>query len=107
MLHRVRPSLIEEAAALQTKLLAKAADMVKPGGTLVYATCSLEPAEGEAQLETFLAARSDFAIQPIIAGELPIGMTPHPRGWLRTLPGMLTEAGGCDGFFIARFARTG
>jgi 16S rRNA (cytosine967-C5)-methyltransferase len=79
---------------------------VKPGGTLVYATCSLERAEGEEQLMAFLSAQSDFAIDPVGAEELPAGIAPHQRGWVRTLPGMLGEEGGCDGFFIARLKRS-
>ena len=94
-------------AELQAQLLARAADWVRPGGLLIYATCSLEPKEGEAQVEAFLAARGDYAIDPVLPDELPSGMVAHPRGWLRTLPGTLAEVGGCDGFFIARMMRTG
>lgn len=110
VLHRVLPSHIAEMAALQAPLLARAADWVRPGGLLVYAVCSLEPAEGEAQLEAFLASRADFAIDPVLPDELPAGMNAHPRGWLRTLPGTLSDPGsdlgGCDGFFIVRMMRT-
>lgn len=105
VLHRVRPSIVAETAALQTRILARAADWVKPGGTLVYATCSLEPSEGEAQLDAFLAARSDYAIAPVGQDELPAGIAPTATGIVRTLPGMLAEEGGCDGFFIARLVR--
>ncbi len=105
VLHRVRPSVIAETAALQSRLLARAADWVKPGGRLVYATCSLEPAEGEAQLDRFLDARSDFVVEPATAAELPEGIAPHPSGYVRTLPGMLAEAGGLDGFFVVRLRR--
>jgi len=38
---------------------------------------------------------------------LPAGVAPSPRGWLRLIPGMIEAAGGCDGFFVARFARAG
>ena len=79
---------------------------MKPGGTLVYATCSLEPAEGEAQLDAFLAARSDYSIAPVDQSELPAGITPTETGTIRTLPGMLADQGGCDGFFIARLKRS-
>jgi len=105
VLHRVRPALIAEMAELQARLFARAADWVRPGGLLVYATCSLEPAEGEAQLEHFLNTRNDFALDPILADELPDGLPTHARGWLRTRPGALAEAGGMDGFFIARLMR--
>lgn len=105
VLHRVRPSLIREMAELQGKLLARAADWVKPGGTLVFSTCSLEPEEGEAQLAAFLKARSDYAIVPVKPEELPHGVMPRADGSLRLLPGTLADAGGLDGFFIARLTR--
>lgn len=106
VLHRVRPSLIAEMAALQARLLERAGGWVKPGGTLVFSTCSLEPQEGEAQLERFLTEQSGFAIEPIRAEELPQGVAPRDDGTLRLLPGMLAEQGGLDGFFIARLRRT-
>ncbi|AQR75921.1 RsmB/NOP family class I SAM-dependent RNA methyltransferase [Sphingomonas sp. LM7] len=106
VLHRVRPSLIAEMAALQTRLLARAAQWVTPGGTLVFSTCSLEPQEGEAQLDRFLGSHSGFEIVPITPDELPQGITPREDGTLRLLPGALIEAGGLDGFFIARLRRS-
>lgn len=105
VLHRVRPSLIAEMAELQGKLLHRASGWVKPGGTLVYATCSLEPQEGEQQLERFLAHHSDYAIDPVRADELPEGIAPLENGTLRLHPGMLAEQGRLDGFFIARLRR--
>jgi len=107
VLHRVHPVVIDQAADLQRELLVQAAGWVKKGGRLVYATCSLEREEGEDQVETFLAANRDFAIDPVRADELPAGIVPDSRGWVRILPGALEEQGGCDGFFIARFARAG
>lgn len=105
VLHRVRPSLIAEMAALQSRLLARAAAWVKPGGSLVFSTCSLEPQEGEAQMTRFLAEHPEFAIAPISPEELPQGIAPREDGTLRILPGMLAEQGGLDGFFIARLRR--
>ena len=105
VLHRVHPAIIEEMAGLQTRLLARAADWVKPGGRLVFATCSLEPAEGEAQLERFLADRPDYAVDAPDAALLPPGVPVQSGGYVRTLPGMLAAEGGCDGFFIARLRR--
>ncbi|UUY01258.1 RsmB/NOP family class I SAM-dependent RNA methyltransferase [Sphingomonas sp. J315] len=105
VLHRVRPRLIAEMAELQAQLLPRAARWVRPGGLLVYATCSLEPEEGEQQIERFLAQHPEFAIDPILPDELPEGLSAHPRGWLRTLPGMLAEQGGLDGFFMVRLMR--
>ena len=107
VLHRVHPALIDGLADQQRALLAHAAGWVKRGGRLVYATCSLEPEEGEDQVTMFLSVNRDFAIDPIRPDALPAGMTPHRDGWLRILPGTLADSGGCDGFFIARFARGG
>lgn len=102
VLHRARPRLIAEMAALQQVLLARAATWLAPGGTLVFSTCSLEPAEGEAHLGALPAC---LVPQPVTAGELPAGLLPDPRGHVRTLPTMLADAGRLDGFFIARFSR--
>ena len=92
-----RQAAVGELTALQADMLARAAGWLNPGGTLVYAVCSLEPAEGEAQAVTALTAR------PITAAELPEGLTSTPEGWLRTDPGMLADTGGIDGFFAARW----
>ena len=100
VLHRVRPAIVAETAELQRRILARAAGWVKPGGAIVYATCSLEREEGEDQAEAFLANDARFALEPVT---MPFGGT--ERGWLRTLPGMLAEQGGCDGFFVAKFRR--
>jgi 16S rRNA (cytosine967-C5)-methyltransferase len=105
VLHRVRPSLVREMAELQSKLLHRASGWVKPGGTLVFATCSLETAEGEGQLAHFLAHHPGFALDPIRAEELPEGAAPRGDGSVRILPGALADKGGMDGFFIARLRR--
>ncbi|PJI88937.1 methyltransferase domain-containing protein [Sphingomonas koreensis] len=105
VLHRVRPRVISEMAELQAQLLPRAARWVRPGGLMVYATCSLEPEEGEHQIERFLAGHPEFAIDPVLPDELPEGLVAHERGWLRTLPGMLVEQGGLDGFFMVRLMR--
>ena len=102
VLHRVEQREIAEAAALQTALLARAAAWVKPGGLLIYATCSLERAEGEDQVRAFLDQRADWTVARVGADELPAGILPGADGFVRTLPGMLADAGGLDGFFIAR-----
>jgi 16S rRNA (cytosine967-C5)-methyltransferase len=104
-LYRARPSVIAELAGLQAQLLAAAAAMVRPGGTLVYAVCSLEKAEGEDIVAAFLAAHPDYSISAPVAGELPDGVTSSPPGWVRILPGMLADVGGLDGFFVARLVR--
>jgi 16S rRNA (cytosine967-C5)-methyltransferase len=98
VLHRIGPGQIEELAALQARLLERAARWLKPGGRLVYAVCSLEPQEGVEQ-----ARRVDLTPDPIRPDELPAGLAPSAEGWLQTDPGMLPDHGGLDGFFIARF----
>ena len=98
VLHRIGARQIGEMAELQAALLARAAGWVKPGGQLVYAACSLETEEGEGQ-----AAAVTLAPDPIRVDELPEGIAPQLDGSLSTDPGMLAEAGGIDGFFIARW----
>ena len=105
VLHRVRPRAIAGLAERQGAMLARAAGWVAPGGTLVYATCSLEPDEGEAIADAFLASHAGFAAAPVLAEELPDGIAPDPAGRVRVLPGTLEAAGGADGFFVARFRR--
>ncbi|ODP37582.1 RsmB/NOP family class I SAM-dependent RNA methyltransferase [Sphingomonas turrisvirgatae] len=107
VLHRVRPRVIAEMAELQAALLPRAAQWVRPGGVLVYATCSLEPEEGEAQIDRFLAEHDGFAIDAIRREELPDGISPNAQGWLRILPDMLGRHGGLDGFFMVRLRRAG
>ena len=107
VLHRTAPLLIAEMAQLQSRLLARAVDWVRPGGVLVYATCSLEPAEGEAQIERLLATRADIVVEAPPAAALGGHFIPDARGFIRTLPDLLADAGGCDGFFVARLRRTG
>ena len=103
VLYRARRDIIEQSAELQSRLLTRAADWVKPGGSLVYAVCSLEPPEGEKRIVEFLAAHPDFRIEP--APLLADGVTPDSHGWLRVLPGMLESEGGLDGFFTAHLVR--
>jgi 16S rRNA (cytosine967-C5)-methyltransferase len=105
VLHRIGPRQIDELAELQAALLKRAAQWLKPGGTMVYATCSLERAEGEEQLHAFLQENSDFTIKPADTALLPQGIEPSAEGWLRTLPDTLADDGGTDGFFIARLVR--
>ena len=105
VLHRVRPSAIAALAEGQAAMLRRAAGWLKPGGTLVYSVCSLEPQEGEAVARAFLAEHGDFRIEPSRTGELPEQLQPSQEGFLRLLPGLFKEAGGADSFFIARFVR--
>ncbi len=105
VLHRVRPKAIAALAEAQKAMLARAADWLKPGGTLVYSVCSLEPEEGEAVAEAFLAAHPDFRAEPVPPPELPVEIGLETPRWMRLLPGAFEAAGGADSFFIARFTR--
>ncbi|MEC7954110.1 MAG: SAM-dependent methyltransferase, partial [Pseudomonadota bacterium] len=100
VLHRIGARQIAEMAELQAALLDRAKGWLKPGGVFVYATCSLEREEGEDQTNAI-----DLAALPIGSQNLPAGLEPTAEGWLRTDPGMLVEAGGLDGFFIARWSK--
>ena len=97
-------------AALQTQLLDKAVALTRPGGLLVYCTCSLEPEEGEAQIAALLRRNPDVRRAPIAADEIG-GLTEclSPVGDLRALPshlrGPTPRLSGLDGFFAARLRR--
>jgi 16S rRNA (cytosine967-C5)-methyltransferase len=95
---RRQPSDFGPASRQQSEILAAAATMVKPGGRLVYATCSLEPEENEAVVSAFLRARPEFAIDP--PGKFPLPL--DPDGWLRCRP----DRHGTDGFAAVRFHRS-
>lgn len=101
------PAQIAELSKLQAKMLDRAADWVKPGGILVYCTCSLEPEEGERQIDRFLEAHRDYWRLPLDAAEIGGQVQFIDRnGDLRSHPGMAigTETG-LDGFFAARLQR--
>jgi len=100
--HLKRPRDLGSATEAQARLMAAAASLLKPGGRLVFATCSLQPEEGEAHLAR--AATLGLALDPIteLPG-LPEALT--AGGWLRTRPDLWAEHGGMDGFFAARFRK--
>lgn len=87
--------------ALQQALLARASEWLKPGGRLVYAVCSLEPAEGEGVWAKRPAGLCEDEIADM---ELPAGLSPAGSA-VRTRPTLWGEAGGADGFFIGRGVR--
>jgi 16S rRNA (cytosine967-C5)-methyltransferase len=90
----------------QDRLLVRAADLLKPGGTLVYAVCSLQDDEGPARLEALLAHDRRLQRVPVQPAELPgLADAITPAGDVRTLPSMWPERHGMDGFFIGRLSR--
>jgi 16S rRNA (cytosine967-C5)-methyltransferase len=98
-------------SALQKRLLQKAVALLKPGGTLVYCTCSLEPEEGEAAVAGLLASESGMRRMPVDRSEVAgLDEILTPAGDIRTLPCHLPHAdprlGGLDGFFAARLVKS-
>jgi 16S rRNA (cytosine967-C5)-methyltransferase len=98
---RLKPSDLAVMSALQRALLRAAAETVRPGGLLVYSTCSIEPEENDAQIESFLAdARGAWTLEPPPAGAVPAEVL--DAGRLRVLP----QRHGVDGAFAARLRRS-
>jgi 16S rRNA (cytosine967-C5)-methyltransferase len=97
-----RPTDMRALAELQTKLVAAAADLLKPAGSLIYAVCSLEPEEGPAIASH--ALQSGWRRAPISTAEAPAEFI-TPEGDLRTHQAHWPEIGGLDGFFAARLVR--
>ncbi len=102
---------IAPLAALQKRLLQKAAALLRPGGTLVYCTCSLEPEEGEQAVLALLASEPAMRRVPIEAGEVAdLSELLTAEGDLRTLPCHLPHddprLGGLDGFYAARLVKS-
>jgi 16S rRNA (cytosine967-C5)-methyltransferase len=96
---------------LQRRLLQKAVTLLKPGGTLVYCTCSLEPEEGEQAVEALLESEPSLRRAPIDAGEVAgLSQILTASGDLRTLPCHLPHEdprlGGLDGFYAARLIKS-
>ncbi|KRP84961.1 16S rRNA (cytosine967-C5)-methyltransferase [Bradyrhizobium sp. USDA 4503] len=102
---------IAALSALQKRLLQKAANLLKPGGTLVYCTCSLEPEEGEHAIAALLASESGLRRAPVETSEVAgLDDIITADGDLRTLPSHLPNAdprlGGLDGFYAARLVKS-
>ncbi|MFO1036610.1 MAG: RsmB/NOP family class I SAM-dependent RNA methyltransferase [Geminicoccaceae bacterium] len=100
------PDDVTRLAEAQGQLLDAATRLTAPGGTLVYAVCSLQPEEGPQRIEAFLASGAPFERSPIARSELK-GLEAEitAAGEVRTLPCHLAAQGGIDGFFIARLTR--
>ena len=97
---RVTPEQVLEMERAQAAILAAGARSLRPGGVLVYSTCTISPAENERQVELFLVRNRDFALDDLTV-ELPAYAHPRAPGVLLTLPHRDHTAG----FFIARMRR--
>ena len=97
---RLKISDLAVMSALQRSLLRTAATVVRPGGLLVYSTCSLEPEENDAQIESFLAEHDGWRLEPPDAAAVPESVL--DAGRLRVLP----HRHGADGAFAARLRRS-
>jgi len=94
---------IDRLTLAQDRLLLCAVELLKPGGTLVYAVCSLQEDEGAARIGSLLARDKRLRRRPVEPAELPgLEGAITPSGDIRTLPSMWAEHGGLDGFYIAR-----
>ncbi|MDB5664797.1 transcription antitermination factor NusB [Cypionkella sp.] len=97
-------SELAELTTLQAALIDRALMFLKPGGRLVFCTCSLLPDEGEAQLTSALARHPGLTVQtPTLIGIDPNWIT--PEGGLRLRPDYWADMGGMDGFFMAHVTR--
>ena len=92
-----------ELARLQGAILRAGADAVRPGGTLVYSTCTISPEENERLVDAFLGERPDFAADDLGSSEWSVWQHGRRPMFLQTLP----HRHGTDGFFIARLRRSG
>jgi 16S rRNA (cytosine967-C5)-methyltransferase len=103
--HLKRARATAALAHQQDQLLEAACAMLRGGGRLVYAVCSLQPQEGPERAAAALA-RLPLRAEPIAPGEVPgLAEALTPQGWLCTTPAMWHDRGGLDGFFVARFRR--
>ncbi len=96
---RLTPQQLERRMTEQDAALASAAPFVKPGGRLIYVTCSLIAEENEDRIAAFLAAHPDFAVEPVDLVGAEARRTPD--GFLRLTP----LSAGTDGFFVATLRR--
>jgi 16S rRNA (cytosine967-C5)-methyltransferase len=96
---RLKVSDLAVMGAMQRTIIRAAAELVRPGGLMIYSTCSLEPEENDAQVESFLAEHDDWVLEPPPDGAVPAAVL--DAGRLRVLP----QRHATDGAFAARLRR--
>ena len=99
---RQTPESVRELSVLQKELITHTSTFVKPGGVLVYATCTLHPAENEEIISTFLAESPDWQIESPSGFESPASAYSTPQGWFKVWP----HRQDMDGFFMVRLRKT-
>ncbi|MEH2278898.1 MAG: 16S rRNA (cytosine(967)-C(5))-methyltransferase [Nostoc sp.] len=99
---RQTPESVRELSLLQKELLTHTSTFVKPGGVLVYATCTLHLAENEQVISTFLAESPDWQIESPNGFEFPDSAHTMPQGWFKVWP----HRQDMDGFFMVRLRKT-
>ena len=98
---RQTPESIQELSLLQSELISQAALFVKPGGVIVYATCTLHPQENEGIIETFLAQNPNWQIEQPVT-DSPCFTFAKSAGWIKVLP----YQDSMDGFFMVRLRKS-
>ena len=105
---RLTPEILNSHVVRQRRLLEEGASLVRAGGRLIYATCSILPAENEEQIDAFLAAHGEFVLRPVgeiwpavLSGECPAGEGPARGDTLLLTP----QRTNTDGFFVAIMER--
>lgn len=101
---RLTPTSVAELATLQRRLLLSAAELVEPGGVLLYAVCALTPSEGPEAVAHLLEQRPDFTAEPLT---LPLTSAPPANPANAGHGAFILPLGGLDGFYLAKLRRTG
>ncbi|MCL1989569.1 MAG: 16S rRNA (cytosine(967)-C(5))-methyltransferase RsmB [Defluviitaleaceae bacterium] len=99
---RKKPEDLDAIISIQKAILANSAAFLKPGGRLVYSTCTVNKKENQRQVETFLKENKGFELDPSFEGRMPARLKPHfEQGMLQLFPQDFET----DGFFVASLVK--